>query len=57
MNRIAAEYGVCLSIQRVKDTLVKDGTCARSGKKVLKRNRASIQVHCNRCYRKSDKPP
>jgi hypothetical protein len=45
MNRIASEYGVCLSFQWVEDTLVKDGTCARSGKKVLKRNPASIQYN------------
>jgi hypothetical protein len=38
MNRMAAEYGVCkgtvcLSIQWVEDTLVKDGTCAPAGEK------------------------
>jgi hypothetical protein len=37
MDSIAAEYGVCkgvcLSIQWVEDTLVKDGTCALPGKK------------------------
>ncbi|MDR1904853.1 MAG: transposase family protein [Treponema sp.] len=42
MDSIAAEYGVCkgtvcLSIQWVEDTLVKDGTFALPGKKALKR--------------------
>jgi hypothetical protein len=48
MDSIAAEYGVCkgticLSIQWVEDTLVKDGTFALPEKKVLKRKSASIQ--------------
>jgi hypothetical protein len=48
MDSIAAEYGVCkgtvcLSIQWVEDTLVKDGTFALPGKKVLKRTSPSIQ--------------
>jgi hypothetical protein len=48
MYRIAAEYGVCkgtvcLAIQWVEDTLVKDGTCALPGKKALKRTSESIQ--------------
>jgi predicted DNA-binding protein YlxM (UPF0122 family) len=48
MDSIAAEYGVCkgtvcLSIQRVEDTLVKDGTFALPGKKKLKRKPASIR--------------
>ena len=48
MDSIAAEYGVCkgticLSIKWVEDTLVKDGTFALPGKKVLKRKSASIE--------------
>jgi hypothetical protein len=48
MDSIAAEYGVCkgmvcLSIQWVEDTLVKDGTFALPGKRVLKRKSASIE--------------
>jgi hypothetical protein len=48
IDSIAAEYGVCkgtvcLSIQWVEDTLVKDGTGALPGKKVLKRIAPSIQ--------------
>jgi hypothetical protein len=48
MDSIAAEYGVCkgtvcLAIQWVEDTLVKDGTFALPGKKVLKRKSESIQ--------------
>jgi hypothetical protein len=48
MDSIAAEYGVrkgtiCLSIQWVEDTLVRDGTFALPGKKALKRKSASIQ--------------
>jgi hypothetical protein len=48
MDSIAAEYGVCkgtvcLSIQWVEDTLVKDGTFALPGKKVLKRKSSLIQ--------------
>jgi hypothetical protein len=48
MDSIAAEYGVCkgtvcLSIQWVEDTLVKDGTFALPGKKALKRISPSIQ--------------
>jgi hypothetical protein len=48
MDSIAAEYGVCkgtvcLSIQWVEDTLVKDGSFALPGKKVLKRKTESIQ--------------
>jgi hypothetical protein len=47
MDSIATEYGVCkgtvcLSIQWVEDTLVKDGTFALPGKKKLKRKTASI---------------
>jgi hypothetical protein len=48
MDSIAAEYGVCkgtvcLTIQWVEDTLVKDGTFALPGKKVLKRKSDAIQ--------------
>jgi len=48
MDSIAAEYGVCkgtvcLSIQWVEDTLVKDCTFALPGKKVLKRKSAAIE--------------
>jgi hypothetical protein len=48
MDRIAADYGVCkgtvcLAFQWVEDTLVKDGTVALPGKKVLKRKSESIQ--------------
>ncbi|GHT69863.1 hypothetical protein FACS1894110_20180 [Spirochaetia bacterium] len=48
MDSIAAEYGVCkgtvcLAIQWVEDTLVKDGTFALPGKKVLKRKSGTIQ--------------
>jgi hypothetical protein len=48
MDSIAAEYGVCkgtvcLSIQRVEDTLTEDGAFALPGKKVLKRKSGSIQ--------------
>jgi hypothetical protein len=48
MDSIAAEYGVCkgtvcLAIQRVEDTLVKGGTFALPGKKVLKRKSDSIR--------------
>jgi hypothetical protein len=48
MDRIAAAYGickgtVCLAIQWVEDTLVKDGTFALPGKKALKRTSGSIQ--------------
>jgi hypothetical protein len=48
MDSIAAEYGVCkgtvcLSIQWVEDTLVKDGTFALPGKKKLKRKSPLIQ--------------
>jgi transposase-like protein len=48
MDRIAADYGVCKStvclvIQWVEDTLVKDGTFALPGKKALKRTSESIQ--------------
>jgi hypothetical protein len=48
MDSIAAEYGVCkgtvcLSIQWVENTLVKDGVFALPGKKVLKRKSASVQ--------------
>jgi hypothetical protein len=47
MDSIAAEYGVCkgtvcLSIQWVEDTLVKDGAFALPGKKKLKRKSAWI---------------
>src|SRR5215470_9196645 len=48
MDSIAAEYSVCkgtvcLAIQWVEDTLVRDGTFALPGKKVLKRKSASIE--------------
>jgi hypothetical protein len=48
MDSIAAEYGVCkgtvcLTIQWVEDTLVKDGTFALAGKKALKRKSRSIR--------------
>jgi hypothetical protein len=48
MDSLAVEYGVCkgsicLAVQWVEDTLVKDGTFALSGKKKLKRKSASIQ--------------
>jgi hypothetical protein len=48
MDSIAAEYkvckgSVCLSIQWVEDTLVKDGTFALPGKRVLKRKSASFE--------------
>ena len=48
MDSIAAEYGVCkgtvcLSIQWVEDTLVKDGTFALPGKKALKRKSGTIR--------------
>ena len=48
MDSIAAEYGVCkgtvcLSIQWVEDTLVKDGTFKLAGKNALKRKSASIE--------------
>jgi hypothetical protein len=48
MDSIAAEYGVCkgtvcLSIQWVEDTLVKDGTFALAGKKALKRKSGTIR--------------
>ena len=47
MDSIAAEYNVCkgticLSIQWVEDTLVKDGTFDLPGKKVLKRKSTTI---------------
>jgi hypothetical protein len=48
MDSIAAEYRVCkgtvcLSIQWVEDTLVKDGRFALRGKNALKRKSSSIQ--------------
>ena len=48
MDSIATEYGVCkgtvcLAIQWVEDTLVKDGTFALPGKKVLRRKSSSVQ--------------
>jgi predicted DNA-binding protein YlxM (UPF0122 family) len=48
MESIAVEYGVCkgticLSIQWVEDTLVKDGTFELPEKRVLKRKSAAIQ--------------
>jgi hypothetical protein len=48
MDSIAAEYGVCkgtvcLVIQWVEDTLVKDGSFALPRKKVLKRKSDSIR--------------
>ena len=48
MDSIAAEYGVCkgtvcLSIQWVEDTLVKDGTFTLPGKRILKRKTSSIE--------------
>jgi hypothetical protein len=47
MDSIAAEYGVCkgtvcLSIQWVQDTLIKNGTFALPGKKALKRKSAVV---------------
>jgi hypothetical protein len=49
MDSIAAEYGVCkgtvcLVIQWVEDTLVKDGAFALPGKKALKRISDSIRL-------------
>jgi hypothetical protein len=48
MDSIAAEYNVCkgtvcLSIQWVEDTLVKDGTFALPGKKALERKSGSVR--------------
>jgi hypothetical protein len=48
MDSFAVEYGICkgsicLAVQWVEDTLVKDGTFALPGKKKLKRKSASIQ--------------
>jgi hypothetical protein len=48
MDSIAAEYGVCkgtvcLAIQWVEDTLVKDGAFSLPGKKALKRKSATIE--------------
>ena len=48
MDSIAADYRVCkgtvcLAIQWVEDTLVKDGTFALPGKKVLKRKSDTIE--------------
>jgi hypothetical protein len=48
MDNIAAEYGVCkgtvcLAIQWVEDTLVKDGAFVLRGEKALKRKSSSIQ--------------
>jgi hypothetical protein len=48
MDSSAVEYGVCkgtvcLAIQWVEDTLVKDGTFALPGKKAFKRKSNSIQ--------------
>jgi hypothetical protein len=48
MDSSAAEYGmckdtVCLAIQWIEYTMVKDGRCALTGKKVLKRTSESIQ--------------
>ena len=48
MDSIAADYGVCkgticLSIQWVEDTLVKDGTFNLPDKKVLKRKSSTIE--------------
>src|SRR5215469_92722 len=48
MDSIAAEYRVCkgtvcLAIQWVEDTLVKDGAFALPGKRALKRKSASIE--------------
>jgi hypothetical protein len=48
MDSIAAEYGVCkgtvcLSIQWVEDTLVKEGTFDLPGKKALKRKSGTIR--------------
>ena len=49
MDSIAVKYGVCkgtvcLSIQWVEDTLVKDGTFKLRGKKALKRKSALIKT-------------
>ena len=48
MDSVAADYGVCkgtvcLSIQWVEDTMVKDGAFALPEKRVLKRKSASIE--------------
>jgi hypothetical protein len=48
MDSIATEYGVCkgtvcLAIQWVEDTLVKDGAFALPGKKVLRRKSPSVR--------------
>ena len=48
MDSIAAEYKVCkgticLSIQWVEDTLVKDGTFALPGKRILKKKSNAIE--------------
>jgi hypothetical protein len=49
MDSIAAEYGVCkgtvcLAIQWVEDTLVKDGAFALSGKNRLRENQAQFSI-------------
>ncbi|MDR2741720.1 MAG: transposase family protein [Treponema sp.] len=49
MDSIVAEYGVCkgtvcLAIQWVEDTLVKDGTFALPGKRVLKENQSQSNI-------------
>jgi hypothetical protein len=49
MDSIAADYHVrkgtvCQSVQRVEDTLTKDGTFALPGKKKLKRKSDSIRL-------------
>ncbi|MHB9293019.1 hypothetical protein Holit_02136 [Hollandina sp. SP2] len=49
MDSIAADYGVCkgtvcLSIQWVEDTLVKDGTFALPGKKSSRENRPQFSI-------------
>jgi hypothetical protein len=48
MDSLAAEYGVCkglvcLAVHWVEDTLAKDGTFARPGKKKVKRKSVSIR--------------
>ena len=48
MDSIASEYKVCkgticLSIQWVEDTLVKDGTFALPGKRILKKKSSAIE--------------
>jgi hypothetical protein len=62
MDRIAAEYGackgtVCLAIQWVEATLVKDGTCALPWKKSTEKEIRHDPVYQGSCHGKSHKPP